>query len=162
MGNGPAPHGHSVAGGGAGESALDAARNPAQGTQVILRVLRVSLHLGFAALLLLGVVRYTLTLGSLTLGSGGSAPAWSPAVVYPVAALLAAVYLGGTAAEKRHALGASRLDSVTEDLPVQWQSASKAVNALVVGRAVQLGFLSLDDPVRKRDGAARKRQVDHG
>ncbi len=110
MGIGPAPHGHSVAGGGAGESDLDAARNPAQGTQVILRVLRVSLHLGFAALLLLGVVRYSLTLGSLALGSGGPAPAWSPAVVYPVAALLAAVYLGGTAAEKRHALGASRLD----------------------------------------------------
>jgi len=105
MGNGPGLHGRPVAARGAGESPLDAVRNPAQGTQLILRVLRVSLHLGFAALLLLGVVRY-----SLALGTAAPGPAWSPAVVYPVAALLAAVYLGGTAAEKRHALGAGRLD----------------------------------------------------
>jgi CubicO group peptidase (beta-lactamase class C family) len=46
-------------------------------------------------------------------------------------------------------LGTSRLDAVTQDLPRQWQSASKGVNAVVVGRAVQLGLISLSDPVRK-------------
>ena len=46
-------------------------------------------------------------------------------------------------------IGTSRMDAVTEDLPRQWQSASKGVNAVVVGRAVQLGLLSLSDPVRK-------------
>ncbi|MDP5228199.1 MULTISPECIES: histidine kinase [Arthrobacter] len=80
---------------------------PGHGTQLILRVLRVSLHLGFAALLLLGVVRYTLALP----GTPGS-PAWAPYAVYGAAALLAGVYLGGTAAEKRHALDAGRFDPV--------------------------------------------------
>jgi CubicO group peptidase (beta-lactamase class C family) len=46
-------------------------------------------------------------------------------------------------------LGAGRLDPLTQDLPRQWQSASKAINAMVVGRAIQLGLLSLDDPVGK-------------
>ncbi|MFJ3959185.1 sensor histidine kinase [Arthrobacter sp. NPDC090010] len=79
-------------------------RAPAQGTQLILRVLRVSLHLGFAALLLLGVVRYALSLGGT--------PTPAAALVFALAVLLAAVYLGGTAAEKRHALDASRFDPV--------------------------------------------------
>ncbi|MCA1844996.1 MAG: serine hydrolase [Actinobacteria bacterium] len=46
-------------------------------------------------------------------------------------------------------IGASRMDAVTQDLPRQWQSASKGVNAMVVGRALQLGLLSLSDPVSK-------------
>ena len=46
-------------------------------------------------------------------------------------------------------IGTSRMDAVTQDLPVQWASASKGVNAVVVGRAVQLGLLSLSDPVSK-------------
>lgn len=46
-------------------------------------------------------------------------------------------------------IGTSRADAVTQDLPRSWNSASKAVNALIVGRAVALGYLSLDDPVSR-------------
>lgn len=46
-------------------------------------------------------------------------------------------------------LDTSRTDAVTQDGPWQWNSASKAVNAIVVGRAVQLGLVSLDDPVSR-------------
>ena len=46
-------------------------------------------------------------------------------------------------------IGTSRMGAVTQDLPRQWASASKAVNAMVVGRAVQLGLLSLADPVSR-------------
>jgi CubicO group peptidase (beta-lactamase class C family) len=46
-------------------------------------------------------------------------------------------------------LGASRMDALSQDLPVQWQSVSKSITALTVGRAEALGFLSLDDPVSK-------------
>jgi CubicO group peptidase (beta-lactamase class C family) len=46
-------------------------------------------------------------------------------------------------------VGTSRMDAITQDLPNQWASTSKAVNALVVGRAVQLGLVSLSDPVSK-------------
>jgi CubicO group peptidase (beta-lactamase class C family) len=46
-------------------------------------------------------------------------------------------------------IGSSRLDPLTQDLPRQWQSASKTVVALTVGRAIQLGLLSLSDPVSK-------------
>jgi CubicO group peptidase (beta-lactamase class C family) len=41
----------------------------------------------------------------------------------------------------------SRLDPLTQDQPVSWNSATKGVGALLVGRAIQLGKLSLDDPV---------------
>jgi len=46
-------------------------------------------------------------------------------------------------------LGASRLDPATRDMPWQWFSATKGVTALTVGRALQLGKLSLNDPVSK-------------
>ena len=46
-------------------------------------------------------------------------------------------------------IGTSRQDAITQDLPRSWNSASKAVNAIIVGRAVQLGFLSLSDPVSR-------------
>ena len=46
-------------------------------------------------------------------------------------------------------IGTSRMDAVTQDLPWQWASVAKSVNAMVVGRAVQLGFLALSDPVSK-------------
>ena len=46
-------------------------------------------------------------------------------------------------------IGVSRPDAVAQDLPRSWNSASKAVNAIIVGRAVQLGFLSLSDPVSR-------------
>jgi CubicO group peptidase (beta-lactamase class C family) len=46
-------------------------------------------------------------------------------------------------------IGSSRLDPLTQDLPRQWQSAGRTVVALTVGRALQLGLLSLSDPVSK-------------
>ena len=46
-------------------------------------------------------------------------------------------------------IGTSRMDAVTQDLPWQWASVTKSVNAMVVGRAVQLGLLALSDPVSK-------------
>jgi CubicO group peptidase (beta-lactamase class C family) len=45
-------------------------------------------------------------------------------------------------------IGTSRMDPVTEDLPRSWASVSKTVAALTVGRAVELGLISLSDPVR--------------
>lgn len=43
----------------------------------------------------------------------------------------------------------SRLDPLTADLPNQWMSATKTVSAMLVGRAIQLGRLGIDDPVSK-------------
>ena len=73
------------------------------GTATILRVLRISLHVGFAVLLLVAVVR-------LLAGTAGS-----PSPVAVIAGLglsvaLALVYLVGTILEKRHATGAGRFD----------------------------------------------------
>ena len=69
----------------------DAGTEPT-GAAVILRVLRVSLHVGFAVLLLVALVRF------LTGGIHG--PGW---ITLLLALLLAAVYLVGTVLEKRHA-----------------------------------------------------------
>jgi CubicO group peptidase (beta-lactamase class C family) len=46
-------------------------------------------------------------------------------------------------------VGTSRMDALTQDLPNHWASATKSVVALTVGRAVQLGLMSLSDPVRR-------------
>ncbi|MGQ0466314.1 MAG: serine hydrolase domain-containing protein [Sporichthyaceae bacterium] len=46
-------------------------------------------------------------------------------------------------------IGSSRLDAATENAPWWWFSTGKGVTALVVGRALQLGKLSLDDQVSK-------------
>ncbi|WP_284976957.1 sensor histidine kinase [Arthrobacter sp. efr-133-TYG-104] len=73
------------------------------GTATILRVLRVSLHVGFAVLLLVAVVRL--------LAGVGTAP--SPVALSAglgLSALLAVVYLAGTALEKRHAGDAVRFN----------------------------------------------------
>lgn len=74
---------------------------PAQGgTALILRVLRVSLHLGFAVLLLVAVVRLLIGAASpLALGAG-----------MVLSLLLAAVYLAGTLLEKRHAADPARFN----------------------------------------------------
>ncbi|CAH0196399.1 MULTISPECIES: sensor histidine kinase [unclassified Arthrobacter] len=69
------------------------------GAAVILRVLRVSLHVGFAVLLLVALVR--LVAGGIT-GQG-----W---VTLLLALLLAAFYLAGTVLEKRHAAHRTRFD----------------------------------------------------
>jgi signal transduction histidine kinase len=69
------------------------------GAAVILRVLRVSLHVGFAVLLLVALVRL------LTGGIHG--PGW---ITLLLALLLAAFYLVGTVLEKRHAAHHARFD----------------------------------------------------
>ncbi|OFI36495.1 histidine kinase [Arthrobacter sp. SW1] len=70
------------------------------GTELILRVLRVSLHVGFAVLLLVAVVRLLIAASSpVGLGAG-----------LLLSVLLAAVYLAGTLLEKRHAVDPSRFD----------------------------------------------------
>ncbi|SDL53219.1 Signal transduction histidine kinase [Arthrobacter sp. ov407] len=69
------------------------------GAAVILRVLRVSLHVGFAVLLLVALVR--LVAGGIA-GQG-----W---VTLLLAVLLAAFYLVGTVLEKRHAAHRTRFD----------------------------------------------------
>lgn len=66
---------------------------------VILRVLRVCLHSGFAVLLLVALARL--------LGSGLQGTDW---LALSLALVLAAVYLVGTALEKRHSVDASRFD----------------------------------------------------
>lgn len=66
---------------------------------VILRVLRVSLHVGFAALLLVALVRLLL--------AGVEGTQW---FTLGLAVALAAVYVAGTVLEKRHAQDPSRFD----------------------------------------------------
>lgn len=75
---------------------------PAQpsGSAVILRVLRVSLHVGFAVLLLVAVVR-------LAVAGLSAFATWAG---LGLALLLAAVYLLGTVLEKRHAGNSERFD----------------------------------------------------
>ena len=46
-------------------------------------------------------------------------------------------------------IATSRLDPITQDQPRWWLSAGKSATAMVVGRALQMGKLSLDDPVAK-------------
>ncbi|WP_369745588.1 sensor histidine kinase [Paenarthrobacter sp. AMU7] len=76
------------------------------GAATILRVLRVCLHVGFAVLLLVAVVR--LLTG---VGVAGSPPTpVAMAAGLGLSALLAAVYLAGTILEKRYASDASRFD----------------------------------------------------
>lgn len=62
-------------------------------SDLVLRVLRISLHVGFAVLLAVGTVRL--------LASQPERPSWSLAMALVVA--LAATYLAGTVAEKRFA-----------------------------------------------------------
>ena len=73
------------------------------GTATILRVLRISLHVGFAVLLLVAVVR-------LLAGTAGSPSPVAVIAGLGLSAALALVYLVGTILEKRHATGAGRFD----------------------------------------------------
>ncbi|MHC6222964.1 sensor histidine kinase [Arthrobacter sp. MMS24-S77] len=81
-------------------TAQSSVRAQSSGAAVILRVLRVSLHVGFAVLLLVAVLR---------LVAAGLSPLATTAGLV-LALLLAAVYLVGTVLEKRHALNPKRLD----------------------------------------------------
>jgi signal transduction histidine kinase len=69
------------------------------GAAVILRILRVSLHVGFAVLLLVALVRL--------LAGGITGQEW---ITLLLAVLLAAFYLLGTVLEKRHAAHRTRFD----------------------------------------------------
>lgn len=73
------------------------------GTATILRVLRISLHVGFAVLLLVAVVR-------LRAGTAGSPSPVAVIAGLGLSAALALVYLVGTILEKRHATRAGRFD----------------------------------------------------
>ncbi|MFJ5957383.1 sensor histidine kinase [Paenarthrobacter sp. NPDC092416] len=82
--------------------------NPAEaptGAATILRVLRVSLHVGFAVLLLVAVAR--LLSG---VGTAGTPTAVAVAAGLALSALLSLVYLAGTVMEKRHASDPSRFN----------------------------------------------------
>ena len=76
-----------------------AAEGATSGAAVILRVLRVSLHVGFAVLLLVALLRL--------LAGGLQGRAWLSLVL---ALGLAGVYLAGTALEKRHSVRPDRFD----------------------------------------------------
>ena len=69
------------------------------GSAIILRLLRISLHVGFAVLLLVAMARVLL-----------SGPAPSGWITAALALLLAAVYLIGTVLEKRHSTDTGRFD----------------------------------------------------
>ncbi|MFJ6535726.1 sensor histidine kinase [Paenarthrobacter sp. NPDC091711] len=75
------------------------------GAATILRVLRVSLHVGFAVLLLVAVVR--LMTG---MGTSGAPSAVAVSAGLGLSAVLAMVYLGGTLLEKRHATVPTRFN----------------------------------------------------
>ncbi|MFK0041400.1 sensor histidine kinase [Paenarthrobacter sp. NPDC090517] len=75
------------------------------GAATILRVLRVSLHVGFAVLLLVAVVR--LLTG---MGTSGAPSALAVAAGLGLSAILALVYLSGTLLEKRYASDPTRFN----------------------------------------------------
>jgi len=81
------------------EDQSGAAEHDSTGAAVILRVLRVSLHVGFAVLLLVALVRL--------LAAGVHGEAW---LHVGLALCLAGVYLAGTVLEKRHSVRPGRLD----------------------------------------------------
>jgi signal transduction histidine kinase len=78
------------------------------GAATILRVLRVCLHVGFAALLLVAVVRLLAGVGTT-----GSPSRVAVVAGLGLSALLALVYLAGTILEKRHAGNPSRFNPST-------------------------------------------------
>lgn len=75
------------------------------GAATVLRVLRVSLHVGFAVLLLVAIVRLLIGVGT----AGTPSPIALTAGL-GLSALLAAVYLAGTVLEKRHSSDPSRFN----------------------------------------------------
>ncbi|MDQ0119738.1 sensor histidine kinase [Pseudarthrobacter sp902506025] len=92
----PLPTPPEKAAGVSGRGPLNALENAS--SAAILRVLRVTLHTGFALLLAVGLVRMLMAGGALRW-------VWASAAV-----VLAAVYLAGTVLEKRHAEGRTVVD----------------------------------------------------
>ncbi|MEV7607546.1 sensor histidine kinase [Paenarthrobacter sp. NPDC089322] len=81
----------------------EGSRGTPSGAVAILRVLRVSLHVGFAVLLLVAVIR-------LVTGVGRAPSPLAIAAGLTLSTVLALVYLAGTVLEKRHAIDSSRFD----------------------------------------------------
>lgn len=105
---------------------LDALENAS--SAAILRVLRVTLHAGFALLLAVGMVR--------TLAVGGSLRwVWAATAV-----VLAAVYLAGTVLEKRHAEGRSGMDPRRYGL--LWLSLVTALWVLLLAGSADFAWLA--------------------
>lgn len=92
------------------ENQAGGADTASTGASAILRLLRVSLHVGFAVLLLVGLVRM--------IGAGIEGMAW---MTVAGALLLAAVYLLGTVLEKRHSDNPARFDP--QPYSVWWLAA---------------------------------------
>ena len=97
--NGTGPKGAAGTAHGAGHAGAPAPGTEPTGAAVILRVLRVSLHVGFAVLLLVALLRL--------LAGGITGQEW---ITLLLAVLLAAFYLVGTVLEKRHAARRTRFD----------------------------------------------------
>ncbi|MET3919406.1 sensor histidine kinase [Arthrobacter sp. UYEF20] len=99
------------------------------GAAVILRILRVSLHVGFAVLLLVALVRLLAAglqgPGRLTLG---------------LALVLAAVYLLGTVLEKRHSTEPSRFDP--KPYAVWWLGAVSLLWLLLIWASADFVWLA--------------------
>ncbi|MBD1592581.1 sensor histidine kinase [Arthrobacter sp. S1_S22] len=134
----PALHSSGGPGGpaaGNGSSGAHAPKDPlsaveSASSEAILRVLRVTLHTGFAALLVVGVVRL------LAPGSRGSFPLlWAG-----LALVLAAVYLTGTVLEHRHAAGRIRLNPRRYGL--QWLAAVTALWVLLLVGSADFAWLA--------------------
>ena len=99
-------------------------------SEAILRVLRVTLHTGFAALLVVGLVRL------LAPGSRGTVPfLWAG-----LALVLAAVYLTGTILEHRHAAGRIRFDPRRYGL--HWLVAVTALWVLLLVGSADFAWLA--------------------
>lgn len=99
------------------------------GAAVILRVLRVSLHVGFAVLLLVASLRF------LADSSGPSQ--W---LTLAVAFLLAAVYLAGTFLEKRHSADSARLDP--SPYAIWWLTAVSMLWLLLIWASADFVWLA--------------------
>ena len=99
------------------------------GAAVILRVLRVSLHVGFAVLLLVALVRL--------LTGGVHGPGW---ITLLLTLLLAAFYLVGTVLEKRHSLHPARFDP--RPYSAWWLGGVSLLWLLLVGASADFVWLA--------------------
>ncbi|MBO1268253.1 sensor histidine kinase [Arthrobacter cavernae] len=86
------------------------ARETVGGAALILSVLRVSLHVGFAVLLLVAVVRLAVSGAVPGAVSGGTTSPFAVGVGLLLSVVLAGVYLAGTILEKRHSTDPGRFN----------------------------------------------------